>query len=85
MVTLATLVSALALFAAEPQFKMHRRAVVIDTHADTTQAIVYGGADIARPGGSTDLDLAKAAAGGLDAAVLLDLRAAVPVQARRLL
>jgi membrane dipeptidase len=58
----------LALFAADvtPE-AAHKRAVVIDTHADTTQAIVYGGADITRAGGATDLDLAKAAAGGLDA------------------
>jgi membrane dipeptidase len=61
------LVAALALLAAEPSDALHRRALVIDTHADTTQAIVYGGADITRPGGATDLDLAKAAAGGLDA------------------
>jgi membrane dipeptidase len=65
---LAAVACTLALLAAAPSpDAVHRRAVVVDTHADTTQAIVYGGADITRPGGSTDLDLAKAAAGGLDA------------------
>jgi membrane dipeptidase len=52
--------------AAEPAAALHRRAIVIDTHADTTQAIVYSGADITRPA-ETDLDLDKAATGGLDA------------------
>jgi membrane dipeptidase len=46
---------------------VHRRAVVIDTHADTTQAIVYGGVDITRSSPDVALDLPKAAAGGLDA------------------
>jgi membrane dipeptidase len=56
------------LLAAEPApDALHRRAVVIDMHADTTQAIVYGGVDITRPQAGTDLDLAKAAGGGLDA------------------
>ena len=46
---------------------LHRRALVIDTHADTTQVITYGDVDIARPQPGVQVDLAKAAAGGLDA------------------
>ena len=62
------LVVGLSLWAAEPAPEVvHRRAVVVDTHADTTQAIVYGGVDITRAGATTDVDLAKATAGGLDA------------------
>ena len=45
----------------------HRRAIVVDTHADTTQAIVYGGVDITRAQPDLQVDLVKAAAGGLDA------------------
>jgi membrane dipeptidase len=47
--------------------ELHRRAIVIDTHADTTQAFTYFGMDIARPQPDLDLDLPKVAAGGLDA------------------
>lgn len=47
--------------------ELHRRAIVIDTHADTTQAFTYFGMDIAQPQPDLDLDLPKAAAGGLDA------------------
>src|SRR5258706_311540 len=47
--------------------ELHRRAIVVDTHADTTQAFTYFGIDIARPQPDLDLDLPKAAAGGLDA------------------
>ena len=46
---------------------LHKRAIVIDTHADTTQFITYRDADIAKPQPDAQLDLAKAAAGGLDA------------------
>jgi membrane dipeptidase len=46
---------------------LHRRAIVIDTHADTTQFVAYRGFDIAKPQADAQLDLAKAAAGGLDA------------------
>ena len=46
---------------------LHRRAIVIDTHADTTQAFTYFGMDIARSQPDLDLDLPKVAAGGLDA------------------
>jgi membrane dipeptidase len=46
---------------------VHKRALVIDTHADTTQFVTYVGADIARPQPELQVDLAKAAAGGLDA------------------
>src|SRR5580765_2978667 len=47
--------------------ELHRQAIVIDTHADTTQFITYRGFDIAKPQPETQLDLPKAAAGGLDA------------------
>ena len=46
---------------------LHRHALVIDTHADTTQFITYRGFDIAKPQPEAQLDLPKAAAGGLDA------------------
>ncbi|HWJ55347.1 MAG TPA: dipeptidase [Vicinamibacterales bacterium] len=46
---------------------LHKRAIVIDTHADTTQFITYRGIDIAKPQPEAQLDLPKAAAGGLDA------------------
>src|SRR5262245_1467478 len=46
---------------------LHRRAIVIDTHADTTQFVTYRGFDIAKPQPELQLDLPKAAAGGLDA------------------
>ena len=47
--------------------ELHRRAIVIDTHADTTQAFTYFGMDIARAQPDLDLDLPKVAEGGLDA------------------
>jgi len=46
---------------------LHRRAIVIDTHADTTQLITYRDVDIAKPQPDAQLDLPRAAAGGLDA------------------
>jgi membrane dipeptidase len=46
---------------------VHRRAVVIDTHADTTQLVTYRGLDIAKPQRGAQLDLVKAVTGGLDA------------------
>jgi len=46
---------------------LHRHAIVIDTHADTTQFIAYRGFEIAQPQAEAQLDLPKAAAGGLDA------------------
>ena len=46
---------------------LHRQAIVVDTHADTTQFIAYRGFDIARPQPEAQVDLPKAAAGGLDA------------------
>jgi membrane dipeptidase len=50
-----------------PTDDLHRQALVIDTHADTTQAIAYFGLDIAQPQPDLQLDFAKVAAGGLDA------------------
>ncbi len=46
---------------------LHKQAIVIDTHADTTQMVTYGPVDIAQPQPDAQVDLAKAAAGGLDA------------------
>src|SRR5436305_15132168 len=59
--------ASLAALPAPPDDLLHRRAIVIDTHADTTQFIAYRGFDIAKPQPETQLDLPKAAAGGLDA------------------
>jgi membrane dipeptidase len=68
MGTLTLLASGLALLAAETAPEVvHRDAIVIDTHADTTQQIVYNGVDITRLQPGLQLDLPKAAAGGLDA------------------
>jgi len=53
--------------AAPPGGAPRRHPLTIDTHADTTQAITYGDADIARPQPDLQLDLDKAATGGLDA------------------
>src|SRR5262245_44868400 len=46
---------------------LHKRAIVVDTHADTTQLVTYRDIDIAKPQPDAQLDLPKAAAGGLDA------------------
>jgi membrane dipeptidase len=46
---------------------LHRRALVVDTHADTTMMITYGALDITRAQPDLQVDLVKAAAGGLDA------------------
>jgi membrane dipeptidase len=64
-----TLIAALAaLLAAEPtDDALHRRAIVVDTHADTTQMITYAGLDITRAQPDVQVDVPKAAAGGLDA------------------
>src|SRR6188472_4103024 len=64
---LVGLVAAAAASPAPSDDVLHRRAIVIDTHADTTQFITYRGFDIAKPQPDTQLDLPKAAAGGLDA------------------
>src|SRR5262245_27632194 len=52
---------------APPDDVLHRLAIVVDTHADTTQFVAYRGFDIAKPQAETQFDLPKAAAGGLDA------------------
>ena len=62
----ALAVLALALLATAPT-AAPARPVIIDTHADTTQAIVYGGVDVTRLQPTTNLDLVKAAKGGLGA------------------
>ena len=46
---------------------LHRRAVVIDTHADTTGRIVKDGVDLAKEQPDMHLDLPKMRRGGLDA------------------
>jgi membrane dipeptidase len=66
-VAVAAPVAAPAAPPAPPDDVLHRRAIVIDTHADTTQFIAYRGVDIAKPQPEAQLDLQKAAAGGLDA------------------
>jgi membrane dipeptidase len=66
MGALAVLASGLALWATAPTAEP-AHPVIIDTHADTTQAIVYGGVDITRAQPTTELDLVKAAKGGLSA------------------
>ena len=66
MGALAVLASGLALLATAPAVEP-ARSLVIDTHADTTQAIVYGGVDITRAQPTLNLDLVKAAKGGLGA------------------
>jgi membrane dipeptidase len=47
--------------------ELHQRAIVVDTHADTTQRIVYDGANFIDGIPDAHLDLAKMRAGGLDA------------------
>jgi membrane dipeptidase len=64
---LAGLIAAAAAAPPPSDEALHRRAVVIDTHADTTQFVTYRGLDIAKPQPDAQLDLPKAAAGGLDA------------------
>jgi membrane dipeptidase len=64
---LAGLIAASAAAQPPSDDALHRRAIVIDTHADTTQLITYRGLDIAKSQADAQLDLPKAAAGGLDA------------------
>src|SRR5439155_314096 len=45
----------------------HERAIVVDTHSDCTQRIVYGGVDLAQPQPDMQVDLPKLKAGGVDA------------------
>jgi len=46
---------------------LHRRAVVVDTHSDVTQAITYEGYDFAQRHDFLNEDLPRAREGGLDA------------------
>jgi membrane dipeptidase len=50
--------------------ELHRRALVIDTHADTTQRILYQGGRFIHGIPGAHLDLPKMNAGGLDAQFL---------------
>src|SRR5947208_5984277 len=52
---------------APPDEELHRRAIVVDSHADSTQRITYGGADLAQPQPEMHLDFARMKRGGLDA------------------
>jgi len=47
--------------------ELHRRAVVVDTHSDVTQAITYEGYDFAQRHDFLHEDLPRAREGGLDA------------------
>jgi membrane dipeptidase len=47
--------------------KLHRRALVIDTHSDCTQRITYDRIDFAKSQPDMQVDLPKMHAGGLDA------------------
>jgi membrane dipeptidase len=49
---------------------LHRRAIVVDTHADTTQRIVYQGGRFVEGIAGAHLDFPKMRAGGLDAQFL---------------
>ena len=66
-ILLAGLLAAAAAASPPSDEALHRRAIVIDTHADTTQLITYVGLDVAKPQPEAQLDLPRAAAGGLDA------------------
>src|SRR5579863_2874778 len=47
--------------------KLHREAIVVDTHDDITSAILEDGFDLGKPTGGTATDLAKMRAGGITA------------------
>src|SRR5215470_1447899 len=47
--------------------ELHRRATVVDTHSDVTQAIAYEGYDFAQQHDFLHEDLPRAREGGLDA------------------
>jgi len=47
--------------------KLHREAIVVDTHDDVTSAILEDGFDLGKPDGTTATDLPKMRAGGIGA------------------
>jgi membrane dipeptidase len=47
--------------------RVHRRAIVVDTHDDTTQRMVYQGFDLAARDARGDVDIPRLREGGLDA------------------
>ena len=47
--------------------KLHREAIVIDTHNDVTSTILEDGFDLGKPNGHTSTDLPKMRAGGITA------------------
>ncbi len=53
--------------AANDVFSIHRRAIVVDMHADTTQRLVDEGVDLDRRLADGHLDAVRAKEGGLDA------------------
>ena len=52
---------------APADLELHRRALVVDTHSDVTQEIVYHGVDIAKRRATGHEDLPRMQEGGLDA------------------
>jgi membrane dipeptidase len=52
----------------EKALKIHREAIVIDTHCDTPMVMLDRGLDIGRKSDKNDLDLIRMKEGGLDAA-----------------
>ena len=53
--------------ASDPDEELHRRALIIDTHADTTGRITDDGLDIAKEQPDMHVDLPKLQRGGVDA------------------
>ncbi|HEU4402548.1 MAG TPA: membrane dipeptidase, partial [Candidatus Polarisedimenticolia bacterium] len=47
--------------------RLHREAIVIDTHEDVPYALATKWADVARPGATAHFDIPRARAGGLTA------------------
>ncbi len=64
---LATLLLFATAAAADPDEELHRKALVIDTHADTTGQITNDGIDIAKEQPNLHVDLPKLRRGGVDA------------------
>ncbi len=64
---LATLLMFATAAASDPDEELHRRALVIDTHADTTGRITDDGLDIAKEQPGMHVDLPKLQRGGVDA------------------
>lgn len=63
----AAAASAAPLTLEEHAAKLHREAIVVDTHDDVTSAILEDGFDLGKPDGKTATDLPKMRAGGIGA------------------